>query len=57
MDMDVLVKGLQMAIRPEGVWCEYCQTDNCRHMQYVNHNKRNNVKIGERDGNYKTARN
>jgi len=21
--------------RPEGVWCEYCQTDNCRHIQFA----------------------
>jgi hypothetical protein len=21
--------------RPEGVWCDYCQTDNCRHIQFA----------------------
>jgi hypothetical protein len=26
---------IDVYFRPEGVWCEYCQTDNCRHIQFA----------------------
>ncbi|RLC69485.1 MAG: hypothetical protein DRI26_09015 [Chloroflexi bacterium] len=26
---------LQVYFRPEGVWCEYCESDRCRHVEFA----------------------
>jgi hypothetical protein len=26
---------IDVYFRPEGVWCEYCQTNNCKHIQFA----------------------
>jgi Arc/MetJ-type ribon-helix-helix transcriptional regulator len=26
---------IDIYFRPQGVWCEHCHTDNCRHIQYA----------------------
>lgn len=26
---------VDIAFKPKGVWCDYCQTNNCRHIQFA----------------------